>query len=132
MLIGLFLSLGLSQRWTWVRARGLFMIRAAAGAGLWLDLPFGWMLAGAVGALLAFDLADFNRRLGFASKEDNVALLERVHLFRLGILLFVGLGLSTIAILIQLQFTFEWLVFLFLAGAWGLSMLGGWLRRGGE
>ncbi len=132
VLLALFWTLGLSQRWTWVPALGLFLLTAAAAAGLWLNLPFGWMLAGALGALLAYDLADFNRRLRSASKEDNVALLERAHLFRLAILLFIGLGLSTIAILVQLQFTFEWLAFLALAGAWGVSMLVGWLRGGGE
>ncbi len=131
VLLGLFWTLGLSQHWTWVPALGLFLLTAAAGAGLWLDLPFGWMLAGVLGALLAYDLADFNRRLRFASKGDNATLLERAHLFRLAILLFIGLGLSTVAILVQLQFTFEWLAFLALAGAWGVSMLVGWLRRGG-
>ena len=132
LLIAVFWIISQLRRWVWVSALGLFLYTAAAGVGLWYDLPFGWMLAGAIGALLTYDLADFNRRLRYAAKTDDVQLMERAHLFRLAIFLFIGLGLSTVTLLVQLRFTFEWLAFLSLGTAWGLSMLVGWLRRGGD
>ena len=85
LLLAAFWAIGLSRRWMWASYLGLFLCTGAAAVGLWYDLSFGWLLAGVVGALLTYDLGDFNHRLRFAASTDNVQLMERAHLYRLGI-----------------------------------------------
>ncbi|NOY97939.1 MAG: hypothetical protein GXP40_01885 [Chloroflexi bacterium] len=121
-------TLGLLRRRTWLSGFGLVLLTLTAVAGLYLGLPFGWMLAGTLGALLAYDLSYFSRRLRYAAPGEDTAFLQRAHLMRLGPLTLLGLALSTLAILWQASFSFEWAVFSVLAGVWGLSLLVGWLR----
>jgi len=118
------------RQWTWFAGVGLFVLTFAAGFGMWIGLPAGWMLAGVLGGLMAWDLSDFLARLRFADEEDKHSVVP-AHLTKLGILLLVGLLLSTGAMLVQVRFSFEWAVFLALFGAWGVSLLVRWLRRGG-
>jgi hypothetical protein len=119
------------RRWIWVSILGIFLTLSLAAYGLWIDLSTGWMVAGALGGLMAWDLADFMRRLRNVSRTEDVAALGRRHLARLTIVAVLGLLLSSIAMLVRLEFTFEWMVLLTLIAFLGISQMIAWLRRGG-
>jgi hypothetical protein len=115
----------------WAASLGLLACIALAGLGLWLDLSLGWMLAGALGALIAWDLADFTRRIGEASDDDDVVAMTRRHLLRLTIVTAIGLVLSLTGMIARLEFSFEWTAFLALLAALGVTQLVGWMKKGG-
>jgi hypothetical protein len=119
------------QRWVWFSTLALVILVALAGYGLWVQLSPGWMIAGAVGALIAWDMTEFMRRLRFAPLRDDLRGLERRHLTRLTIVVLIGMALASIAMLVRLEFTFEWIVLLTLVAALGITQLVSWLRRGG-
>ncbi len=117
------------RRWTWYASIALLVLVALAGYGLWIELSPGWMVSGALGGLLAWDLTDFMRRLRFAAETDDLRTLERRHLTRLTIVTFMGVSLASIAMLVRLEFTFEWIMLLALVAALGVTQLVAWLRR---
>lgn len=123
-------AFALIRRRTWSSALGLFASLAVAAAGLWFGLAPGWMLAGALFALLTWDLTDFERRLRLAAEEDDVKGLARVHLARLSLVALIGFALASIAMIARVQFSFEWTALMALVAALGLSQLIGWMRRG--
>jgi len=129
ILFGLGWLLAAWRRWTWFAALGLFLLVAAAVFGLWIGLPFGWMIAGTLGGLFAWDLSDFARRLQQAAPDDDRRALERRHLTRITLVALAGLGLASIAMAVKLEFTFEWALLLAVVTALGLLQLAGWLRR---
>jgi len=117
------------QRWLWFSTIALVIVVFLASFGLWIQLSPGWMISGALGALLAWDLTDFMRRLRFAPLMDDLRGLERRHLTRLTIVALIGATLASIAMLVRLEFTFEWIVLLTLVAALGVTQLVSWLRR---
>lgn len=117
------------RRWTWFSTIALLLLVTLAGMGLWFGLSPGWMIAGALGGLMAWDLTDFMRRLQFAPLMDDTRPLERRHLTRLTIVALVGVFLASIAILVRLEFTFAWGVVLTLVAVLGMTQLVTWLRR---
>ncbi|MEW6028728.1 MAG: hypothetical protein ACOYZ8_00880 [Chloroflexota bacterium] len=128
--LGALWAFALVRRWSWFSAPGFFASLAAAAAGLWLGLAPGWMLAGALFALLVWDLTDFERRLRLAAEGDDVNGLARVHLTRLSLVALIGFALASIAMIVRVQFSFEWAALMVLVAALGLSQLIGWMRRG--
>ncbi len=120
------------RRWRWFASVGLLAAVTLAGYGLWIGLSSGWMLAGALGALFAWDLSDFGHRMSNAAPEDDAPGLERRHLLRLTIVASVGVIFSLFGMLARLQFSFELLAFLAILAALGLTQLVGWMRRGGK
>jgi hypothetical protein len=120
------------RRWRWFSSIGIFVLVALAGYGLWNEFSPGWMIAGALGGLFAWDLTGFMHRLRFAARTDDLRGLERRHLVRLTIVALAGVLLASIAMLIRLEFTFEWLFLFTLIAALGIAQLVSWLRRGGE
>jgi hypothetical protein len=119
------------KRWTWFSIIAILLTVALAGFGLWIELSPGWMIAGALGGLLAWDLSDFMRRLQFVHFTDDKRGLERRHLTRVTIVAIGGMLLATISILVRLEFTLEWMMLLALVGALGITQLVAWLRRRG-
>ena len=117
--------------WGWFAGIGLSACTLAAGYGVWIGLPAGWMLAGVMGGLLSWDLSEFMIRLRDIDREDRQAI-GPPHMARLGILILISLALSSAALFLQVSFTFEWAVFLVLFGAWGVSLLVRWLRKAGD
>jgi hypothetical protein len=109
--------------WRWFASLGFLVCVAAAGYGLWIDLPSGWMLAGALSALVAWDLSDFLRRLLSAAPDDEVSGLTRRHLIRLAIVTAAGLALSLVGMFVRLRFSFEWAALLAILSALGVSLL---------
>lgn len=132
--IGLLWLIALLLRRYRAAGAGLLMSVTAAGFGVWLDLSMGWMVAGVLGALINWDLANFAFRLQIYSSEDDPerCLLERSRLARLAIVTLVGLALASGAMVIQSRFSFEWALFLTLAGVWSIAQLLSWLRKGSE
>lgn len=86
------------------------------------------MLAGALGALFAWDLSDFERRLRDSAPEDAPALTRR-HLIRLCALAVLGLAWSLLRMLYWWRFSLEWLVYAAILAALGISLLIGRMRR---
>jgi hypothetical protein len=118
------------KRAHWFAPLGLLAGVAAAAYGLWLNLPPGWMLAGAVGALFAWDLSEFDRRMLLAAREDDLPGLERRHLLRLTILAGAGFVFSLVGSFLTLEFSFEWAAFLALLAALGVTQLVARMRKG--
>jgi hypothetical protein len=118
-----------AQRLRWFASLGLLVSVAAAAYGLWLELSAGWMLAGAVGALFAWDLTEFERRVHLADLDDDVSGMERRHLLRLTFVAAAGFLFSLIGMLVRLQFSFEWAAFLAILAALGVTQLVQWMRR---
>ena len=119
------------KRWTWFSTVAILLSVALAGFGLWIALSPGWMIAGALGGLLAWDLTDFMRRLRFAPATDDIRGLERRHLTRVTIVAIIGALLASTAMLVRLEFTLEWMMLLALVVVLGVTQLVAWLRRGG-
>ena len=110
ILLGLAWLLGRWRGWGWVSSAGLLSFAAAAAAGVWLDFGAGWMLAGLVAALCAWDLDHFARRLE-GVPWDGAAVarrraLERRHLLRLLGVATVGLLLAVVALQATIRLTF--------------------------
>ena len=51
------------RKWYWFSSIALLAIVFAAAYGVWQEFPTVWMLLGALGGLLGWDLSDFGRRL---------------------------------------------------------------------
>jgi hypothetical protein len=120
------------KNWNWFSTAGIFLTLGLAAYGLWIDLSAGWMFAGALGGLMAWDLADFICRIHAIPESDAVQGLRKRHLARLTIVAIVGLTLASIAMLVRLEFSFEWLALLTLMAILGISQMIGWLRKGGD
>lgn len=129
LIIGIVWFLSQWQHWTWFSSLALFTYVSFAAFGLILGIDFGWMLAGSIFALFAWDMTDFRRRLRFAAEDDDLAGMERRHIARLTILVLVALLLVTVALYVQVKFTFEWGVLLVGVVVLGLIQLINWFRR---
>ena len=121
------------QRWRWFAYVGITSNLLVAALGLWLlNFPPGWMLAGAIGGLLAFDLTDFRYRLRFSASDQERHIVERRHLPRITLLAILGMALASLAMLIKRQFTFEWAWMLVIVAAFGMIQLVVWFHARGE
>ncbi len=120
------------QRWPWFSAIGLLLTVAAAAFGLWYGFSTGWMLAGAIGGLLAWDLSDFRRRSRYALDISDKDELERRHLARVTIVALLGLGLASVSMVVRLEITFEWIMLLTVVAVFGIIQLVNWLLKRGE
>ena len=119
------------RKWYWFSSVALVVIILAAAYGVWQGFPTVWMLLGAVGGLLAWDLSDFARRLSYASPMDDTRSLERRHILRAGIVAALGLGLALVSVFLRFErLAFEVAVGLVLLAALGLTRLVIGLRRG--
>jgi hypothetical protein len=120
------------KRWRWFAHVGLAVNFLAAALGLWfLDFPPGWMFAGAIFALLAWDLTSFRYRQRFAGSDAERRSVELRHLLRLSVIAVVGFALSSIAMILRLQFSFDWIVFMVVVVGLGLSQIIRWFRNRG-
>lgn len=131
-LLGALWIVAVWQRWRWYAYVGLGAYFLAAALGLWLlDFPPGWMFAGAIWGLVAWDLTNFRYRQRFAASEAERRSVERRHLVRLSVVAILSFGLASLAMILHLQFTFDWIVFLAIVVALGLSQIIRWFRNRG-
>jgi hypothetical protein len=118
------------QKWYWFSSAALFVTIAAAGYGVWMDFSTEWMVLGALGGLLGWDLSDFARRLGYAAPTDDIRGMERRHLERVGIVALLGMGLAVLSVYVRInRLAFEVAVGLIVLAALGLTRLVIGLRR---
>ena len=118
------------QRWHWFAPLAMLIVVSAAAYGVWKGFPTVWMILGALGGLLGWDLSDFARRLSYASPTDDIQGTERRHLERVGVVALLGLGLALISVYIHVQrLAFEVAVGLIILAALGLTRLVIGLRR---
>jgi hypothetical protein len=118
------------RKWYWFSSLALLITVFAAAYGVWQEFPAVWMLLGALGGLLGWDLSDFARRLSYAGPMDDTRGLERRHLERVGIVAALGLGLALLSVYIRInRLAFEVAVVLVLLAALGLTRLVIGLRK---
>ena len=124
VLIGIVWLLAHWRRFYWFSAVALFLAIFAAGYGVWGGFPIEWMLLGALGGLLGWDLSDFARRLRYAAPTDDVEGMERSHLARVGVVAALGGLLAYLSAVIQIRrLAFEVAVGLILLAVLGLTRL---------
>lgn len=88
------------------------------------------MLLGTPGGSISWDLSDFARRVRYAAPTDDIRLMERCHLARVGVVALLGLGLAFPSAVIQIErLAFEVAVGLVLLAALGLTRLVVRLRK---
>ena len=117
------------QELNWYASVALVAATILAAFGLWFNFTAGWMFAGGIFALFAWDMSDFRLRLRLMAKDDETRGLERRHLLRISLLALFGMSLASITMLVRMQFSFEWKALLVIVILLGLSQLVGWLRR---
>ena len=120
------------RRWRWFSYLGLTVYFLAAALGLWfLDFPPGWMFAGAIFGLLAWDLTYFRYRQIFAANDAERRVVELRHMLGLAAVAILGMAFSSLAMLIHVQFSFDWAVFLVIVLSLGISQIFRWFRSRG-
>lgn len=129
LLFGVVWLLAQWRGWGWFSSVGLFVAVFAASTGFWFEFNAGWMIAGAVFALFAWDMAEFRDRLRFIAVDDDLRGMERRHIARVSLITLSGLSLVTLALVLQLRFTFEWGVLLILVILLGMAQLVAWFRK---
>ena len=118
------------RKWYSFSSIALLILVSAAAYGVWREFATVWMLLGAVGGLLGWDLSDFARRLSYASPMDDTGGLERRHLGRVGIVAAIGVTLALVSIFVRIhRLAFEVAVGLLLLAALGLTRLVIGLRK---
>jgi hypothetical protein len=132
MLFGALWLVAVWQRWRWFAPLGLVFNFLLAAFGLWfLNFPPGWMFAGAIGGLMAWDLTYFRYRQRFVASDDERRGMEGRHLVRLFALAILGFLMASAAMAIKLQFNFQWALLLAVVAIVGVTQLVAWLRKRG-
>ena len=130
LLLGALWLAGHWRKWYWFSSVGLLITIIGAAYGVWREFPTIWMLLGALGGLLGWDLSDFARRLSYAAPMDDTQGMERRHLERVGIVAGLGLGIALLSLFIHIQrLAFEVAAALILLAALGLTRLVMGLRK---
>jgi len=130
LILGAAWLVAIQQNWDWVSSVMLALAVVAAALGLFLKLPSGWMFAGGLFALFAWDLSDFRARMRLVAKDENARKAERKHLLQVTLLALAGLTLASVSMfLVRAEFTMEWAALLVLIVLLGLTQLAGWFRR---
>lgn len=130
VLLGILWLLAHWRKYYWFSSVALFVIIIAAAFGVWVEFPTIWMLLGALGGLLGWDLSDFARRLSYAASTDDIVGMERRHLARVGIVAALGFGLALLSLYVHIRrLAFEVAVGLVLLAVLGLTRLVIGLRR---
>jgi hypothetical protein len=120
------------QRWRWFSTVGLVLSFLAAAVGLWfLNFSPGWMFAGAIGGLLAWDLTYFRYRLRFTGSDEERRGMEQRHIMRVAALALLGFLLASVAMAVKLEFNFQWALLLAVVAILGVTQLVSWFRRRG-
>jgi hypothetical protein len=132
VLFGAVWMIAIWQRWRWFATIGLVFNFLVAALGLWfLDFPPGWMFAGAIGGLLAWDLTYFRYRQRYVSSEEERHAMEGRHLVRVAVLALLGFLFASLAMAVKLEFNFEWALLLAVVAILGITQLVRWFRKRG-
>ena len=132
IVFGILWILGQIGFWKWIRPVSLFTIFIAAAAGLFMNIPSGFMLVGALFGFLAWDLMDFAGRLHLSAPGDDTSRLEGKHIRRMAILMAISGGMGALALRIHIRFSFEWTVLLMFLTVWAVGQIANWLMTRGK
>ena len=118
------------RKWHWFPSLNFGMAALTAMIGVFFyQIPLAWMFVGVLGALLAWDLEAFTRRLALAAENDDLPRLERGHFFQLAQFTVLVVLLAVGTRLVPLQIPFGWVFWLVVLLALGLTRTVIWLRR---
>lgn len=120
---------GYWRGWPWVAVLGLVGFAGVAAAGIMEELGAGWMVAGLVAALCAWDLHYLVHSLRGLEPAEAHGVLERKHIQRLLAVAGLSMVLAAAALTIQIKLTFLLALLLGLLAAWSLGRVVGFLRR---
>ena len=130
VLMGVIWILAHWRKYYWASSVAFFITLIAAAYGIWNQFTIFWMLLGALGGLLGWDLSDFAMRLSYAAPTDDIQGMERRHLERAGVVAVLGFGIALLSVYIHIQrLAFEVAVGLVLLAALGLTRLVIGLRK---
>jgi uncharacterized membrane protein len=119
---GIFWLYAQRRMWGRVASFGLIFFVLAAGRGIFMDISTGWLLLSVVATLAAWDLDYFVRRLKKVERVEKPHDLEQRHLKRLMSVAALGLLLGGVAIAVEVQLNFGWVLF------WGVVLILGMSR----
>lgn len=129
IVFGILLIIGLIRWWKWIQPVSLFAVFIVAAVGLDMNISVGFMLPGALFGFLAWDLAEFAGRLHLAAPDDDTSRLERTHLRRMTMLMLASGGMCTLSLLIQIKFSFAWIVLMMFLTVGGIGQIVNWLLK---
>ncbi len=86
----------------WLSPLAFVILVGCAAAGLWLDVPAAWLVAGVAAALAAWDLDGFAARLARYEPRPDQSQLVKIHLERLLAVMGPGVILGEAALLLRL------------------------------
>jgi hypothetical protein len=97
-------------KWRWFPAPAVLFALGLASFGVWFEFGGGWMFNGAVFALFAWNLSEFERKLKFlpSREQGEIPGRTRRHVLRISLLVLVGFVFETIFLLLRGQFSIEW------------------------
>lgn len=95
------------SRWDWFSAVALIINILAACLGLWMNFHAGWLIAGSIFSLVAWDLSEFRRQTR-AKPKDGLRGVTQRRIARLSFLTLIGLAFATLLLLMRGQFTSDW------------------------
>ncbi len=96
------------SRWDWFSAVALIIVILTASLGLWLDFHAGWLIAGSIFSLVAWDLTEFRRQMRTLTKGDGLRGIVQRHIARLSFLALAGFVFATLLLLLRGQYTSDW------------------------
>ena len=82
------------RRWKWFPSFALILSIFLSIYGLWFDLPLVWMFSGAIFALIAWDLNQFQIKLSLLPDREDKKGMARRRLIRISILAMIGLMIA--------------------------------------
>ncbi len=113
----------------WSSSFALALVIFASAFGLWFRFAPGWMFAGGIFTLIAWDLTRFRQRLIFLPAREDKRGVERRHIARLSYLSLIGLFIASITMFLRTSFTNEWGILLLTVITLESFQFVAWLRR---
>ncbi|MBN1873407.1 MAG: hypothetical protein JXA33_04185 [Anaerolineae bacterium] len=129
VVVGMLWGFVLYRNVEWMANFGLCYFFGMTTFGFWRGVGSGWMLAGAVAALTAWDLDHFIQRLRDAPNIEHAQVLEQQHLRRICIVNGIGGVLAGVALIIRLHLHFGVMFLLGLIAIAALTRALTFLRR---
>jgi hypothetical protein len=74
------------QKWRWVASVWVVLAVLLGIVSVWWNVTFGWVLSGAMFAVFAWDLTEFQEKLKQLPPREDARGMTRRHLLRIGLL----------------------------------------------
>lgn len=87
----------------WASSLAFLLVVIGAGYGVLNGYGINWMLLGTPGGSIGWDLSDFARRVSYAAPTDDIRLMERCHLARVGVVAALGFGHAGLSAAIRIK-----------------------------